>query len=85
MPQPSARGAALLILAERDEALAAITVVEPPEMDVATFKGHLAAIMRELEKLKAAAGPEASRLMVRGQGNNREPGTARTGERQDAH
>jgi intracellular multiplication protein IcmO len=51
VPQPSARGSALLILAERDEALAAVTVIEPPEMDVATFKGHLAAVMRELEKL----------------------------------
>jgi intracellular multiplication protein IcmO len=58
VPQPSTRGAALLILAGRDEALAAVNVVEPPEMDVATFKGHLAAVMRELAKLQAAAGPK---------------------------
>jgi len=54
----SARSTALSILAERDEALRAPMVVEPPPIDAATFRRNLEAVMRQLAALR---GPVAER------------------------
>ena len=54
----SARSAALSILAERDEALRAPAIVEPPSIDAATFRASLAAVIRQLA---APYGPAAGR------------------------
>jgi hypothetical protein len=57
----SARSAALSILAERDEALRAPAIVEPPSIDAATFRASLAAVIRQLA---APCGPAAGRKAV---------------------
>jgi hypothetical protein len=51
----SARSAALSILAERDEALRAPVVVEPPPIDASTFRANLEAVMRQLAALRGHA------------------------------
>ena len=51
----SARSAALSILAERDEALRAPVVVEPPPIDASTFRAKLEAVMRQLAALRGHA------------------------------
>ncbi len=48
----AARSAALSILAERDAALEGQIEVEPPAMTLATFQAHLAAVMRQLQRLR---------------------------------
>ena len=50
-----ARSRAVAVLAERDAALAAVKIVEPPAMTPEVFQDHLAAMGRELGKLCAAA------------------------------
>jgi hypothetical protein len=50
-----ARSTALSILAERDTALEAQIDREPPAMALATFQGHLAGVMRQLETLRDSA------------------------------
>jgi len=52
----AARSAALSILAERDAALEALIQIKPPAMTLETFQAHLAAVTRQLETLRGAAG-----------------------------
>ncbi len=49
------RGAALAILAERDEALQRITVIEPPAIGVAEFEARILAVIARLERLSGKA------------------------------
>ncbi len=58
VPEPSARSAALSILGDRDAALEAITVIDPPLMPVGVLRRHLDAVIRELASVRDAAGLE---------------------------
>jgi intracellular multiplication protein IcmO len=55
------RRTAISTLAERDAALGAIRIVEPPAMSVGTLQQHLAAIERELVRLRTGAKASAQR------------------------
>jgi len=60
MPAASARLAALSVIAERDEALAADVVVDPPPMSVEAFQAHLTSAMDQLRALRDVAVPRAA-------------------------
>jgi len=49
------RGAGLSILADRDEALAEATIVEPPSMSAEVLEMHVKAVIEQLGKLRSAA------------------------------
>jgi intracellular multiplication protein IcmO len=54
----ASRNGAMSILAERDAALAAIEIVDPPAMSHAAFQQHLTSIIRELSGLSVATRQE---------------------------
>ena len=56
----ASRNEAMSILAERDAALAAIEIVDPPAMSHAAFQQHLTSIMRELSGLSVTARPKGA-------------------------
>ena len=49
------RGAGLSILADRDEALAEATIVEPPPMSAEVLEMHVKAVIEQLGTLRSAA------------------------------
>jgi intracellular multiplication protein IcmO len=55
-PETAPRGIALSVLAERDEALEATAIAEPPPMTVEVFQNHLAAVIHQLATLRDAGG-----------------------------
>ncbi len=52
--EPSVRGIALSILADQDDAMEAIAVVDPPPIALEVFQMHLTAVMDGLAALRAA-------------------------------
>ena len=52
--EAAARSVALSILADRDEALQAIAIVEPPPMSPDMFKQRVAAVIRQVEAVRPA-------------------------------